>query len=272
MRNSTAYFAGVATVFTAAVLGFSGAMIMTNAMAPRGQDQPTKLERIGAAQASISRDTKSATTAETGVSQENSPQASVPTTPAQLQPAASPSGSEQASSSSATPTQTAAQPPTSGADQSATNPQASEATNAFARGSDEEYRKYIRKRERHWAHRRNREDDAQPAAQATSSDQNSSSSTASQTAPTASSQPAQAQPAQVKTADQAPARVDDPNKAKRKRDRQWARSHSRDDDDGVAGDDRSRSFEVREMPPERPPQPLFDGPHWRPFFNDADDD
>lgn len=278
MRNSTAYFAGVATVFTATALGFGGAMIVTNATAPRSPAEPTKLERsvASAAQASPSPGAKTATTAETSETPQSPPLATS-AQPQQLaqQPASSSAPQPTQAASTASQTPASAQPPAP--EQSEADLQAKMSANAYARGSDEDMRKYIRKRERHWARRHYRDDDATTAQVSSSSDQNTQSPVPSQSSSESLSQPApqgRAQPGRIKTADQASARADDgdTSKVRRKHDRHWGRGHSRDDDERVRAENQTRSFEVRETPRAEVSQPLFGMPRWRPFFSDSDDD
>lgn len=281
MRNSTAYFAGVATVFTATALGFGGAMIATNATAPRSPAEPTRLERsvVSPAQTSSTPDTRTGTTAEPSEMPQSLPLASPETTPAQLQqPPQQP-----ASSSASQPTRAvstvppASTLPASAAEQSAADSQANMPRNAFVRGSDADVRKYVRKRERRWARRHSREDDVTTEQVSNSADQNKQSLIPSQSPLASSSQMApqgQVQPGQqIKTTDQISARVDDGDtKVRHKHDRHWGRGYSRNDDEGIRGEDRGRSFEVRETPREEGPHVFFDMPRWRPVFSDSNDD
>ncbi len=279
MRNSTAYFAGVATVFTATALGFGGAMIVTNATAPRSPAEPTKLEQsvASSAQASPSPEAKTAN--------------GTPQSPPLASPAAtSVQPQEPASSSPSQPTQTAsiasqipasAQAPTPAAapvlEQSTADSQATMPATAYAHGSDQDLRKYIRKRERHWARQHYRDDDATTAQASDSAEQHAQSSVSSQSSSGSSSRSApqrQTQRGPIKTADQTSARLDgnDAGKVRRKRDRRWGHGYSGDDDERIRGEDRSRSFEVREAPREEAPQPFFGMPRWRPLLSDSDDD
>jgi hypothetical protein len=156
MRNSTAYFAGVATVFSATALGFGGAMVITNATAPRSPPEPSRLERhlAGPVQATSAQDTAATTTADNGPTQTPNP------TPVQSPPPQQPQ-----QSTSSTP-QASAPPDVLGATsqptQTAAEPQTDRPQNAFARADNEEFRKIIRKRERRWA-RRHYQDDNAPA-------------------------------------------------------------------------------------------------------------
>jgi len=268
MRNSTAYFAGVATVFAATALGFGGAMILTSATTPRSPAEPTKLQRSVAplAQASPSADTKTPTTTEAN--------ATSPAPPRPPQPASLPS--EPVQSASTTPqTPASTQQPFTAPGQSVTDAQAKAPANAFARGSDDNVRKYIRKRERRWAHRHYRNDHATTSAQVSNStDPNASQPTASAHSSSDSATPPaaqeQAQPGPTQTRDQTTSRADDSDtrKVKRKHERRWTRSYARDDDERADG---QRSLEVREMPPQDAPQPFFGVPRWRPVFDDGDD-
>lgn len=284
MRNSTAYFAGVATVFTATALGFGGAMIVTNATAPRSPAEPTKLERsvASSAQPSPSPDAKTATAAGTNAKPQGSPPAAPAATSVQPQQPASSSPSQAtqtASIASQTPASAQSPPPAAAPalEQSTANSRATTPANAYVHDSGQDIRKYIRKRERHWARRHYRDDDATTAQASNSAEQNAQSSLPSQSSSESSSQSApqgQAQPGQIKTADQTSARLDDDDtsKARRKHDRRWGRGYSRDDDARIRGEDRSRSFEVREAPREEAPQPFFGMRRWRPILSDSDDD
>jgi hypothetical protein len=283
MRNSTAYFAGVATVFTATALGFGGAMIVTNATAPRSPAEPTKLERsvASSAQPSPSPDVKTATIAGTSGTPQSPPLASAAATSVQPQQPASSSPSQPTqTASTASQTPAAAQSSTPAAapalEQSTANSQATTPANAYAHGSDQDIRKYIRKRERHWARRHYRDDDATTAQASNSAEQNAQSSVSSPSSGSSSQSvpQGQAQPGQIKTADPTSARLDDDNTSnvRRKHDRRWGRGYSKGDDVRIRGEDQSRSFEVREAPREEAPQPFFGMPRWRPLLSDSDDD
>jgi hypothetical protein len=284
MRNSTAYLAGVATVFSATALGFAGAMVLTNATTPQPPAEHAKLERSVAspAQASPSVDTKLNATANSsgtaqGSNQEPAPPAVSPAPNKPAQQAATNSPPAQTSSSAQTQSETSAQPAISGVEQSsnasqAQASQAKSAANAYARSSDEDVRRFIRRRERHWARRHYRDDDTTIAAQDAKSGQNI------QSQPSASdNQPslhASTQPTQIKSADQTSAKVDDPDsgKMKRKHDRRWTSGRSTDHYGAGRDDDWPRSFEARQIPEEDAPQTFFGTPRWRPFFGDSDDD
>lgn len=279
MRNSTAYFAGVATVFTATALGFGGALIVTNATAPQAPPEPTKLERQMAHAATLQQpatpqEAKAATT-ETSVAQAPSPPQ--PSAPAVQQQQPQPSQQETVQSSA---------PPPTPAPTDTTAEASKPAVNTYARTSDEDYKKYIRKRERRWA-RHHYQDDNTTGSVAQdigsmdkSTDQQASrSSTASQSPAQLSNQPApqtQAQPAQpqIKSADESSAKVDnvDSGKVSRKQDRRSSRRYARDDQERWRDDDRARSVEVRESPRDEAPHSFFGSPRWRPFSSNDDDD
>jgi hypothetical protein len=277
MRNSTAYFAGVATVFSATALGFAGAMMLTAARTAPSSTDHAKLERRVAspAQASGSADAKPTTS---GNSAEGSnqattppPAASVPHQPAQQ--AATSSPSVQALPSAPPLSETSTQPPVTAAEQTAEPAHVKSTANAYALGSDGDIRKYIRKRERHWARRHYLDDDtASDAQDAKSGGQNTQSQPSA--SESQSSAQGQTQPTQIKAADQASAKVDDSDavKVKRKHDRRWTRGYARDHNERGRDDDRARSFEVREVPGEDAPQAPFSMPRWRPLFSDGDDD
>ena len=278
MRNSTAFFAGVATVFSATALGFGGAMMLTTATTPHSPTEATKLERSVAspAKASPSADPKAVTTVTpSGTAQGlNQSPAVPPSPPLPAQQAATTSPSLQTSPAAQTKSEALAQPAASSAEQSTASSQANSAANAYARSNDADIRKYVHKRERHWARRHYRDEDATTAAQDARSGGESDRSQPS----VSENQPAlqgQSQPTQIKTADQTPttkSEDSDTGKAKRKHDRRWTRSYSRDYGDRGRDEDRAPSFEAREMPRADGPQPLFGSPRWRPFFSDSDDD
>ncbi len=277
MRNSTAYFAGVATVFTATALGFGGAMFLTNPTAPRSSAEPAKLERSVASppRASSSVETKptaDVTPAETTQSSNQAPAAPSPA-PANRQPTQQATTAPQPSSEPQGQPQPAAQTTAAAAEQATADPQLKSPANAYARGSDEDVRKYIRKRERRWARRHYRDGDATTATQ----DADSSAPNTQSPSSVSSSQPAaqgQAKPLQIKTADQSSAKADDVDagKAKRKHDRHWTRSYARDDDERARDEDHARSFESRRPAEDDAPQTFFGMPRWRPFLSDSDDD
>jgi hypothetical protein len=270
MRNSTAYFAGVATVFAATALGFGGAMILTSATTPRSPTEQTKLERSVAApaQASPAPDTKTTTTIEASAT----PQSQA--TPEQPPQSASPPSQPVHSAPTVPQTPASTLQSSPSPEQSATDLQEKASANAYARGSDEDIKKYIRKRERHWARRHYHDGGAATSEQVSNSaDQNAGQST---TSSNSSLQPAaqeQVQSGQSKTPDQTAAKGDnaDAGKAKRTHDRRWTRSYARDDNERVQAPDR-QSLEVREIPPEEAPQPFFGMRRWRPFFDSGDDD
>ena len=275
MRNSTAYFAGVATVFTATALGFGGALILTSATNSRTSTEPTKLERSVASpvQASPPPDTKTATTTETKATA----QSQAPATPAQLPQSVSLPSEPAQSASTTLPTPASVQQPSATPEQSATDAQAKAPANAFAGGTDEEVRKYIHKRERRRAHRHYRNDDATTSAQVSNSaDPNAGQpTTPAHSSSDSSTQPAaqeQAQPRQSQTHDQTASRAGDSDagKMKRKHHRHWTRSYARDDDER-ARTDGQRSLEVQAVPPEDAPQPLFGVRRWSPVLDDGDD-
>jgi hypothetical protein len=273
MRNSTAFFAGVATVFSTTALGFAGAMMLTTAT-PQSPTEHAKLERSGAlpAQVAQSADPKPITSSNSSGTTEIANQS--PAAPAAVAESRQPP--QQAATTSPPPQVQpgpSAEPKASAAEQSAASSQVTSASNAYARGSDEDIRKYVRKRERHWAHRHYRDDSATTNGQDPKSvgkdDQEQSSASENQ----ATSQ-GQTQPAQTKTADQTATKVDDTDsgRVKRKHDRHWTRAYSRDPGERGHDETRAQSFEVREMPREDAPQTFFGTPRWRPFFSDSDDD
>ena len=281
MRNSTAFFAGVVTVFSATALGFGGAMMLTAATTSHSPTEATKLERSVASPAKASQpaDPKTVTTANSsgitqGSNQSSAPTPASPSPPPPAQQAATTSPSAQTSSSMQVQSGTPAQPAASGAEQSAASSQAKSAANAYARANDEDVRKIVRKRERHWAHRHYRDQDATTAAQDAKSggENDRSQSSIPENQPAAQGQ---SQPPQIKTADQTPttkAEDSDANKVKRKHDRRWTRAYSRDYGERGRDENRAPSFEVREMPREDGSQTLFGSPRWRPFFSDSDDE
>ncbi len=280
MRNSTAYFAGVATVFSATALGFAGAMMLSTATTPRSPAEHTKLERSDASSGQASSPDKaepavraysSETTQDSNQSLPPPADSSVaPQSSAKRTPTASPPA--QTSNPGRLQPETSVQPTTAGAAQPATSSQAGSAANAYGRSSDEDVTKYIRKRQRQWAHRHYRNEGTTTAVQdAKSPDQSDQSQrSVSENKPTT---PAETQPGQTKTAEQTATKANDADtsKAKRKHDRHWARGYQRNDDRGH-DEDRARSLEVREMPGEDAPQTFFEVPRWRPFFSDSDDD
>jgi hypothetical protein len=282
MRNSTAYFAGVATVFSATALGFAGAMMLTTATTSQSPTEHSKLEQSTAspAQASPLADPKPiATTNSSGTTEiaDQSPAApAAASEPRQRpQPAAATSPSPQAQPESPTHQQPAmsGQPKSPGVGEPDASSQVTSASNAYARGSDEDIRKYVHKRERHWARRHYRDDNATTGGQDAKSVGQNDWSPSSASENQAASQ-AQAQPAQIKTADQTSAKIDgsDPSKVKRKHGRHWSRTYSRGS--GERGRDEARTpwFAVREAPSEDAPQTFFGTPRWRPLFSDTDDD
>jgi hypothetical protein len=269
MRNSTAYFAGVATVFTATALGFGGALIVTNATAPRSPAEPTKLERSIAApaQAATTLVAKSVAASDATTSQDTSQTPA----PAAAQPQQS---AQQSAPSTSQPQSTAleptpAQPAANEANQSQAASELQSPANAYARGSDADIRKYVRKRDRRWARRHYRDEDT-PVAKASDPTDQSTSQTSSANPSVQSGQAESMQP-QIKSADQTSAKVDEADtvKGKRKRERRWARGYARDD--GVRGDDRDQAVEVRETPRDEAPS-FFAPRRWRPFFSGDDDD
>ncbi len=281
MRNSTAFFAGVVTVFSATALGFGGAMMLTTATTPHSPTEATKLERSVAspAKASPPADPKAITSESSagttqGSNQSSAPPAAPPGPPLPAQQAATTAPSAQTSPSMPAQSGTPAQPAASGAEQTAAPSQTKSAANAYARGNDEDVRNFVRKRERHWARRRYRDEDAATVGQdAKSGGQNDRSQpSVSENQPAAQGQ---SQPAQIKTADQTPTtKVEDSDtsKVKRKHDRRWTRAYSRSYGERGGEEDRAPSFEVRELPREDGPQTLFGSPRWRPFFSDNDDE
>jgi len=281
MRNSTAFFAGVVTVFSATALGFGGAMMLTTATTPHSTTEATKLERSVAspAKASPSADPKAVSIVNSsgttqGSNQSPAPPAVPPSSPVPTQQAATTSPSAQTSLAAQTKSETPAQPTVPGAEQSTASSQANSAANAYARSNEADIRKYVHKRERHWARRHYQDEDATTAGQDAKSGGQSDRSQPS----VSESQPAaqgQSQSAQIKTADQTPAaKIEDSDtgKVKRKHDRHWTRGYSREYGERGRDEDRAPSFEVREVPREDRPQALFGSPRWRPFFSDSDDD
>jgi hypothetical protein len=281
MRNSTAFFAGVTTVFSATALGFAGAMMLTTAT-PQSPTEHTKLERSVAppAQAAQSADPKPAQSADPKpITSTNSSGTTEIANQSPAAPAAvaEPRQPPQQAATTSPPPQVqpgpSAEPKASAAEQSAASSQVTSASNAYARGSDEDIKKYVRKRERHWAHRHYRDDNATTGGQDPKSvdkdDKEQSPASENQTA-----SQGQTQPAQTKKADQTATKVDDTDsgKVKRKHDRRWTRAYSRDSGERGHDEARAPSFEVREMPREDAPQTFFGTPRWRPLFSDSDDD
>ena len=282
MRNSTAYFAGVATVFSATALGFGGAMMLTAATTPQSPTEHAALERSVAspARASPLADPKPITTTYTSGTVESANQSSgahaavpEPRQPSQQSTTTAPSPLVQPEPSAQVQPAPSAQPKASGAEQSDASSQMKSASNAYARSSDEDIRKYVHKRERHWAHRHYRDENATTGGQDPKSvgqnDQPQSSASENQ-----AESEGQTQSAQIKTAGQTPAKVDgsDAGKVKRKHDRHWTRTYSRDPGERDHDKARAPSFEVREMPRDDAPETFFGAPRWRPFFSDSGDD
>jgi len=273
MRNSTAYFSGVATVFTATALGFGGALILTSATAPRSPAEPTKLERsiVAPLQAAPPADAKSAA-GDAGGTQ--SPSQAPRVIPAQAQQSPQPSvpdtPSPQVVSPVQTPAQASRQITASRPDQSTATPAAQAPANAYARSSDEDVRKYLRKRDRHWARRHYRDETSMAAQAPDSADQSGSQSL---TVVSSTQSGSESTEPQIKAPDQTSAKVDnaDARRGKRKHDRRWARGNPGDNDDGYRTDDRGQSIEARDTPQQEAP-PFFARRNWRPFFSDSDDD
>jgi len=287
MRNSTAYFAGVATVFTATALGFGGSLLLTSATAPRSPPEPTKLERSVAApaQAAPSPDTRSAASSDAA-----SPQAAnqaQPAAAAQAQQAAQVPAQAAPSPQPPSSTQPQAQPlsttTASDSDQSTVTRTTRSPADAYARSTDEDVRKYIRKRDRRLARRHNRGEDVVTSQTSNVLDQSNSQSPTQSSSTQQGASPQQASSAQsgasgsveseIKAPDQASVKADnaDTRRAKRKHDRRWARGNARDNDDDLRGDNRGQPLDVRETPRDEGP-PFFAGPRWRPFFSGNDDD
>lgn len=276
MRNSTAYFAGVATVFTAVALGFGGAMVVTNATAPQSSPEPTKLQRQAAAAVQASPSTGANPPAvATSAAMQGSTQAPPPQAPAQNTP--SPSLPDQTTSQQATTTAVPTTPPS---EPSAAVSPATSAADAYARVSDKDLKKYIHKRDRRWVRRHNRDDGATTDEQASVDQTSYSSIDPSKVPPGASNQTAlQGQPsqAQIKTADQSSNKTNgiDTASAGRKHNRRWTRgyvrNYARDDDGQILTEDRTRATDVRETPRNDAPQPFFGMPRWRPLFSEDHD-
>jgi hypothetical protein len=277
MHNSTAYFAGVATVFTATALGFGGALFLTSSTAPRSPAEPTKLERSVAApaQAVPSPDGRSVGTGNAGTTQGLSQTSPLPGGAPQqsTQQSAASSPQEQTASTAQTPKQAPPQPAATDANQSRQSPAASapqSPENAYARSTDEDIRKYVRRRDRRWAHRHYRDEDAIAAKASEPVEQSVSQS--STPGSSAQSESPQANQPPAKSADQSLAKANDADtvRSKRRHDRRWARGYMRSDD-SLRGDSRGQSVDIHETPQDEAP-PFIAPPRWRPFFSADDDD
>ena len=261
MRNSTAYFAGVATVFTATALGFGGALIATNAVAPDLQKEPTKLERsANAAQGSSSANSKVAIV-------DPSRPNPVPSPPADAEPAPSQQPAQQVEIRGPQESQAVTATGTQGRAQSetpiASDIQSNSPANAYARTSQEDLRKYIRNQGRRWARRHYNDETT------TSSTRVSDPPAGSANQPILDSQPVPAQQ-QTSIADDPSTRITDANGRKSaRRHERYGRRYARDGDDRIRADD--STVEIRDVPREGPPQG-FEMPPWRPFFRERDDD
>lgn len=282
MRNSTAYFAGVGTVFSAAALGFVGALLITTTTTP--QLQATRLERhlADSAQPAPVHETKATVNAD--AAQVSNPTASqtAPTGPPPQQQTEQ-SGSSSLPPAALTSPQTDLQAASSQSTQTVAEPQLVHPENAFARASGEEIKKHIRKRERFWARRHSHDQDN---AQATAS--GDANSLAQQAVPSSNTSPPATQPSTLSSAqglsqpaeqqarsDTGGAKSDDASSARpvRKRNRRFARQRYRDIDGDMPKVEVRNNAPYADREVQREDAPLFfQAPHWRPSFREDDDD
>jgi hypothetical protein len=308
MNSLTAYFAGVATVVGSIAVGFGSAMMMTDS--PPTSRPPTKLEQHLAsstpsaatatpaaasstvsAGSSSSGDPSPSTAAAEAVAQPVAPastsvanvQSSPPST---IQPSA-PTSTQPTSQSNGQPSQQDSQP--SLAAQSRSDVQGERPPSSFARATDEDFKRYIQKRDRRRAkrHFRNDEEGNPPVAEIRQ-DQRESAPGAPSVVPSPSlpsnapsTSTASVQRSQPDVAAQSHSSVQDARAADasaravdrevkrdiQNRNRQWAKRHPRNQDE----DDGSPVVQVQQGP-RVTPFAFGDGVRSRPFFGLGGDD